>query len=45
MNAYARRKIVDIVARSACLAAAVVAVIPLGSVLIYLIGKGAGGPT
>ena len=40
---YARRKITDIFVRSACVAAAVIALIPLVSVLYYVTARGLGG--
>jgi phosphate transport system permease protein len=43
MDAYRRRKLVDSVARGACLAAIVVAVVPLTSLLFYVGAKGLGG--
>ena len=42
MDVYERRKLVDRLARAAALAAALVAVIPLGGVLAYLVLEGAG---
>ena len=43
LSAYQRRKFVDIFVRSACVAAAVVALIPLVSVLYYVTARGIGG--
>jgi len=43
LDSYARRKFVDVVVRSACVAAAVLALIPLGSVLYYVTARGIGG--
>ncbi len=43
MNAYYRRKIVDIAARGACVAALFVAIVPLASLLLYVGAKGIGG--
>jgi len=43
LSAYQRRKIADIFVRSACVAAAVVALIPLVSVLYYVTARGIGG--
>ena len=40
---YGRRKITDIFVRSACVAAAVIALIPLVSVLYYVTARGLGG--
>jgi phosphate transport system permease protein len=40
---YARRKIIDVFVRSACVAAAVIALIPLVSVLYYVTSRGIGG--
>jgi phosphate transport system permease protein len=40
---YARRRILDIVVRSACAAATLLAVVPLVSVLLYIGVKGVGG--
>ncbi len=42
MDAYSRRRLVDRLARGACLAAALLALVPLASVLLYLLAKGAG---
>jgi phosphate transport system permease protein len=42
-SAYARRKFTDIFVRSACVAAAVVALVPLVSVLYYVTARGIGG--
>lgn len=43
LDAYARRKLVDVIVRSACVMAAVLALIPLGSVLYYVAARGIGG--
>jgi phosphate transport system permease protein len=40
---YARRKFTDIFVRSACVAAAVIALVPLVSVLYYVTSRGIGG--
>ena len=40
---YARRKFTDVLVRSACVAAAVLALIPLVSVLYYVTSRGIGG--
>ncbi|HEY4104679.1 MAG TPA: phosphate ABC transporter permease PstA [Polyangiaceae bacterium] len=40
---YARRKFTDVLVRSACVAAAVIALVPLGSVLYYVTARGIGG--
>lgn len=42
-SSYARRKLTDIVVRSACVAATVIALIPLGSVLYYVTSRGVSG--
>ena len=42
-SAYARRKFADVVVRSLCVAAAVIALIPLVSVLYYVTSRGIGG--
>ena len=42
-SSYARRKITDIFVRSACVAAALVALVPLVSVLYYVTSRGIGG--
>ncbi len=42
MDSYQRRKVTDLVARSACVVALVVALVPLASVLFYLSAKGLG---
>ncbi|MEP7052126.1 MAG: phosphate ABC transporter permease PstA [Pseudomonadota bacterium] len=42
-GSYTRRKITDICVRSACVAAAVIALIPLVSVLYYVTARGIGG--
>jgi phosphate transport system permease protein len=43
MTAYRRRKLVDIAARAACVAATLVAVVPLLSVLVYVGLRGVAG--
>ena len=43
LDRYARRKITDVVVRSACVAAALIALIPLVSVLYYVTSRGIGG--
>lgn len=43
ISAYRRRKIVDVVVRSACVLAALLALIPLVSVLYYVTVRGIGG--
>ncbi len=43
LGAYNRRKLTDIFVRSACVAAAVIALIPLVSVLYYVTARGIGG--
>jgi phosphate transport system permease protein len=43
LGPYARRKVIDVFVRSACVAAAVIALIPLGSVLYYVTARGIGG--
>ena len=43
ISSYKRRKLTDVVVRSACVAAAVIALIPLGSVLYYVTSRGLGG--
>ena len=43
LGAYERRKITDICVRSACVAAAVLALMPLVSVLYYVTARGIGG--
>jgi phosphate transport system permease protein len=43
MDAYRRRKLFDLVARGACVAATLLAILPLASVLTYVIAKGLGG--
>jgi len=42
-NSYVRRKFTDIFVRSACVAAAVIALVPLVSVLYYVTSRGIGG--
>jgi len=42
-KSYARRKITDIVVRSACVSAALIALVPLVSVLYYVTSRGIGG--
>jgi phosphate transport system permease protein len=43
MDAYRRRKLVDVLARGACIGATVLAIIPLVSVLLYVTAKGISG--
>ena len=43
LSRYTRRKLTDVVVRSACVAAAVLALIPLISVLYYVTSRGIGG--
>jgi len=43
LSAYKRRKFVDVFVRSACVLAAVIALVPLGSVLYYVTARGIGG--
>jgi phosphate transport system permease protein len=43
LSAYKRRKLADVFVRSACVAAAVIALVPLGSVLYYVTARGIGG--
>lgn len=43
LSRYARRKLTDVIVRSACVAAAVIALIPLVSVLYYVAARGIGG--
>jgi phosphate transport system permease protein len=43
MDAYRRRKLVDVVARGACVGATLLAIVPLASVLGYLLFQGLGG--
>ena len=43
LDTYRLRRLVDIVVRSACVAAAVIALIPLVSVLYYVTSRGIGG--
>ncbi|HEY0469588.1 MAG TPA: phosphate ABC transporter permease PstA [Polyangiaceae bacterium] len=43
LSRYAQRKFTDVVVRSACVAATVIAVIPLVSVLYYVTSRGIGG--
>jgi phosphate transport system permease protein len=43
IDTYRRRKIVDIIVRSACVLAAVIALVPLVSVLYYVAVRGIGG--
>jgi phosphate transport system permease protein len=43
VNAYRRRKLIDLFARSACVGATLLAVIPLFSVLAYVTAKGVSG--
>jgi len=42
-KSYARRKVTDIVVRSACVSAALIALVPLVSVLYYVTSRGIGG--
>ncbi|HEX7453459.1 MAG TPA: phosphate ABC transporter permease PtsA, partial [Polyangiaceae bacterium] len=42
-DTYSRRKFTDLFVRSACVAAAVIALIPLVSVLYYVTARGIGG--
>jgi phosphate transport system permease protein len=43
VNAYRRRKLVDVLARGACVGATLIAILPLASVLTYVAAKGLGG--
>ena len=43
LSAYTRRKFTDVFVRSACVLAAVIALVPLGSVLYYVTARGIGG--
>ena len=43
ISAYRRRKFADVFVRSACVLAAVIALVPLGSVLYYVTARGIGG--
>jgi phosphate transport system permease protein len=43
IDTYRRRKIIDIIVRSACVLAAVIALVPLVSVLYYVAVRGIGG--
>jgi phosphate transport system permease protein len=43
MDAYRRRKLVDVVMRGGCVAATVLAIVPLASVLGYVLFQGLGG--
>lgn len=43
MDAYRKRKLRDSVMRGACLAAAVITIVPLASLLVYVAAKGLGG--
>ena len=43
VGTYARRKITDVFVRSACVVAAVIALVPLVSVLYYVTARGIGG--
>lgn len=43
MNAYRRRRIIDIAARSACFVALLIAIVPLASLLFYVGANGIGG--
>jgi len=42
MDNYRRRRVIDVIARSACVVALVVAIVPLASVLFYIGAKGLG---
>lgn len=43
MEPYRRRRIIDLAARGACIAATLLAVVPLFAVLVYVAAKGLGG--
>jgi phosphate transport system permease protein len=43
MDVYQRRKLLDVLARGACVAATLLAIVPLASVLAYVTAKGFGG--
>jgi phosphate transport system permease protein len=43
MDPYRRRRLLDVVARAACVAATLLAILPLASVLTYVAAKGIGG--
>lgn len=43
MPRYRRRKLFDLFARGACVAATLLAIVPLASVLAYVVGQGVGG--
>jgi phosphate transport system permease protein len=43
VDSYRRRKLVDLLARGACVAAALIAIVPLISVLLYVLAKGSAG--
>jgi phosphate transport system permease protein len=43
MDVYRRRKLLDVLARAACVAATLLAIVPLASVLAYVTAKGFGG--
>ena len=43
MDSYRRRKLLDVLARGACVAATLLAILPLASVLTYVAAKGLGG--
>jgi phosphate transport system permease protein len=43
MDVYRRRKLLDVLARGACVAATLLAIVPLASVLAYVTAKGFGG--
>ncbi len=43
MDIYRRRKLLDVFARGACVAATLIAILPLASVLTYVAAKGLGG--
>jgi len=43
VDSYRRRKLLDVLARGACVAATLLAILPLASVLTYVTAKGLGG--
>jgi len=43
VDSYRRRKLLDVLARGACVAATLLAILPLASVLTYVAAKGLGG--
>lgn len=43
MDTYRRRKLIDLLARGGCVAATLIAILPLASVLTYVAAKGLGG--